>query len=225
MADHSKWFEILVAAIGVSVTATLGYGQWQIADAQNKQLIKQQETETKRAGDNIEVQVMSLVSSHLGNLSKSGTEFEASQRVVLAAAEYLTSHYGRTALAEMAAKISESNKTVAPDVQTRIQEATVSANGSERWYAVLASFPIGDLVPAQQIANEMLHKLQNVGSDKTIQLYKTKISNNYAIVMGGAKEMTEAVNLANFARSKKLAKDAFPQQDREWTLIGNAPFQ
>jgi hypothetical protein len=225
VADHSKAFEVTIAALGLVVTGVLGYGQIQLSREQANQAKAQQLAEKKRAVDNIEVQVMSLVAPHLGNLAKPGTEFDSSQRVVLAAAEYLSTQHSRTALASMAAKISEGNTAITQEVRSRIQEATVTTPSTGKWFAVVASLPPNDLTSAQSLANKGLAQLRAMGLDLEIQLFKTKISNNLAIVVGGPVERTAALELASQARNTGVARDAFTQQDKGWTFVGKAPFK
>ena len=224
MTDRSKTFEITIAALGLIVTALLGYGQYKLNKEQSEIAIRQQEAEKIRAIDNIEVQIMSLVSTHLSNLSKPGAEFASSQRVVLAASEYLSSQHQRTALAAMAAKISEGNTTVPTDVTTRIKEATSIATPSANWFTVLASLPVDDEASAKEIANRFLENVESKYQSGQIQLYRTKISNSFAVVLNGPSNRTTAIEAASKARRVELAKDAFAQQDRDWTLIGTAPF-
>lgn len=225
MAEHSKIFEVTIAALGLVVTGVLGYGQIQLSREQANQTQSQHLAEEKRAVDNIEVQVMSLVAPHLGNLAKPGTEFEPSQRIVLAAAEYLSAQHSRTALASMAAKISEGNATISQEVKSRIQEATVTVPSTGRWFAVLASLPSTDLTAGQNLANQKLRQIQASGLGFEVQLFKTKISNNLAVVVGGALERAAALDLASQARNAGIARDAFAQQDKEWTFVGKAPFK
>jgi hypothetical protein len=225
MADQSRWFEISLTAIGLAVTAILGYGQLRVSEAQHDQAARQQVEESKRAVDNIEVQVMSLVAPHLGNLAKQSGDFKSSQKVVLAAAEYLSTKHNRTALASMAAKISENNQSVPIEVRTRIQEATEAVSPAGKWFAVLASLPASDLPAAKEVANKKLKQAQSVAPGTSVKIYKTKLSNNFAIVLEGPVERKKALDLALLARSSTLAKDAFAQQDREWVTVGTAPFE
>lgn len=227
MADHSKKFEITIAALGMIVTGMLGYGQIRVSQEQNRQEESQKATEEKRAADDVEVKVMTMVAPHFLDISKPGENFEASLRVIESAATYLTERHSRPGLALMATQIARGNKAVPQEVQTRLQEATVVPlpSTTRKWFAVLASLPASDLTPAQTFANERLQQLKNTGLNVEIQLFKTKISNNYAVVVGGPLERNDAIELASQARSKGLARDAFVQQDRDWTFVGKAPFQ
>jgi hypothetical protein len=63
-----------------------------------------------------------------------------------------------------------------------------------------------------------------IDKNLSVQLYKTKISNNYAVVVGGSIEKDEAISLARQAREEDWASDAFAQKDRQWSKVGDAPF-
>jgi hypothetical protein len=159
--------------------------------------------------------------------------------VVLAAAEYLSNQYGRTSLASMAAKISEGSPTISEPVQARFAEATQPPSQLQvhfaevdkpvreqaNWYAVLASLPGDQLDAAKLKANGKLEEAKRLGLNQGVQLYKTKISNNYAVVIGGALDKASARALSAKARSLGLAGDSFPQIDKEWKFVGDAPFQ
>jgi hypothetical protein len=64
-ALRSKWFEVAVTAVGVLVTGVLGYGQWRLGKQQTIILENQAKQEIQPSIDNIEVQVMTLVSPPL----------------------------------------------------------------------------------------------------------------------------------------------------------------
>jgi len=225
MANRSKAYEISITALGVLITAILGYGQYRLGAEQAKANDRQQRAEDRRAVDSIEVQVLNLVGPHLSNLAKPGPEFAGSQRVVIAASDYLTETHGRTGLARMAARISEGNSAVPAEVTARLQEATVTSSPSANWFAVLATLPPDNEADAKRNADEWLVRVSAKKPNGKVALYKTKISNNYAVVLGGAETRETAVELAREARRLSLVADAFAQQDRGWTLIGSAPFQ
>lgn len=227
MADRSKAFEAFVALLGLALTGVLGYGQYSLSKEQTEQSNQQRLAEKKRGVDNLEVQVMTLVAPHLINLAKPGADFLPSQRVVLAASEYLSNQHQRTALATMSAKISEGNASVSNEVATRLKEASqVSQDvlSGTRWFAVVATLPSDSEPAARTAADQWLARARAKDGKATIGLYKTKISNSYAIVLGSGVSQTQAGELARQARDWKLAPDAFAQQDRGWTLVGTAPF-
>jgi hypothetical protein len=226
----AKSFQLAIATAGVIVTALLGFGQWQLSQQQNRMLDEQHKAEAKRASDsiaadkeraadNIEVQVMTLVAPHLAKLRGADKEARNSERIVLAAEEYLSSTYGKTALAQMHRRIVEDSPFVKPETRARIAEATEPVMEGAPWYTVLASLPANDLDAARNIAKEKLKMAERLNLSQDIKVYKTKLSNNYAIVIGGQMARSDAIDLAATARQTGLATDAFAQQDRSWTLM------
>jgi hypothetical protein len=232
----ANWFQIGIAAAGVIVTALLGYGQWQLSQQQNRMLSEQHLSEEKRASetnmadkeksaDNIEVQVMTMVAPYLSKLRGSGKEAETSQKVVLAAANYLSSQHKRTALAEMYHRIVEDSPSVKPEIKAQIAEATEPVIEGSPWYAVLASLSVNELSAARDVANEKLRVAEQIGLPQGVKIYKTRISNDYAVVIGGQMARSDALALVAAAKQKRLSTDAFAQQDRSWTFVGDAPFK
>jgi len=171
-----KGFEVGVAACGVIVTVILGYGQCALAKQQRSQEERlevqrreheaqleqqkrghqlalaemQRQAEDRRAADNIEVQVISLVSPHFSRLA--GTDKQArrtSSKILAAAADFLSSKQ-RPGLAQMTDKILEDTPGIRSDVRTKIEEAVVIPNAASTWYVVLASLPGSDLKLAQR---------------------------------------------------------------------------
>lgn len=92
------------------------------------------------------------------------------------------------------------------------------------WFAVLMSLPVRDELSAKTAANKIQNMLKTQKARYVVQIYRTKISNNFAIVLGGPSERREALEAVRFARQSGLSTDAFAQPDRGWTHIGNTPF-
>jgi len=90
--------------------------------------------------------------------------------------------------------------------------------GEAPWYVVLESLPGNDEGRAVKEAERVGVETRRAGLAQSVQLYKTRISNNYAVVLGGQMAKSEALALADVAR-KKFASDAFAQQDRGWTFV------
>ena len=95
--------------------------------------------------------------------------------------------------------------------------------GEAPWYVVLESLPGDDEGKALSEARVVREKTMRAGLTQSIQLYKTRISNNYAVVLGGPINKSEALALADVAR-KKFAPDSFAQQNRGWTFVKAEPF-
>jgi hypothetical protein len=206
-------FEAAIAAAAVIVTAMLGVGQLRISQRQ-----------TAQAEDAIEVQVMSMVAPHLPKLRGCDKEAETSGKIVQAAADYLTARQ-KTGLAVIHSHIIDESDCQTVQAKARAAEATIPASEGAPWYAVLASLPATDTATAQRTANDKLNAARQAGLDQRVALYKTKVSNNLAVVIGGQMARPAALDLAQAARRRGLAADAFAQQDRSWTFVGEAPFK
>jgi hypothetical protein len=80
---------------------------------------------------------------------------------------------------------------------------------------VLAYLTANDLVAAQRLADEKSKMACALGISQPVKIYRTKISNSYAVVLGGKLSKADVLLLATSARDKALALDAFAQQDRQ----------
>lgn len=108
---------------------------------------------------------------------------------------------------------------VSPIARSRVKEATVAPSGTDIWFVVLASLPDNRLESARKVAADKGALAARLKIPGTITTYKTKISRNYAIVIGGPKRGEDAEVLARAARDAGLADGAFPQQNKEWALV------
>jgi len=88
----------------------------------------------------------------------------------------------------------------------------------QRWFVVLATVPtsqpsaaaklqqsIAKLVPADLIGN------------RSVSVYRTRISNSFAVTLGGGMSKADATQLAASIRRVPPFDDAFAQPDRDWT--------
>jgi len=232
-----SWFQVVVAALGVVATGLLGLGQWRVSSVQNRLTAEEHVAEDRRAqasiaaeknraDDNVEVQVMALVAPRFPELTGTDKKAITAQSIVFAAALFLSNNHSRTGLAGIYYQLLPSVPSVKPEIRAGIEEATVPAEHNAPWYAVLASLPGDNLTAAHRMANEKLKICQAKHlSSCDIQIWRTKISNNLAVVVAGKMSQSEALTLAASARDKGVAADAFAQKDRSWVKIEGAPFK
>jgi hypothetical protein len=85
-----------------------------------------------------------------------------------------------------------------------------------RWFTVIASYSMGEggLGRANALADAVTQR------GACAEIWQTKISRNYAVVLNGPTDAKTASAAATQARSSGLARDAFPQRDREWARVG-----
>ncbi len=167
-------FEAVVAAFAVVSTFSLGYCYWRLETRQSEQearierqaeqfqrslLQMQRDAEAVRPADSLELQVITLVSPHLARLRESGREAAASQRIVAAAAELLSSR-GRPGLEQMVERIREQQTPPVgkPEPQTAAEQPAPEKSPASAWLVLLATLPGTDRKAAEEVANGKLRR-------------------------------------------------------------------
>src|SRR6267142_7149528 len=231
--------EAVIAAFAFVVSFAFAYGYWKLATRQNEQdarieqqrvevqrsmLQLQMEMDARRAADNFELQLISLVAPHLAKLREPGREAVASQRIVAAAADLLSAR-GRPGLQQMMEKIRERGAPgETPDPQTKAGPPVAAKPPSSPWIVLLATLPGSDLRAAEGVANDKLRAAKDLGMIPLVRVYKTKLKGRYVVALGKLAERSDALAAAAQARERKLSADAFAEPDDGWELTGTAPF-
>ena len=113
------------------------------------------------------------------------------------------------------------NSTIAETQNSALaaSESAVAAT-SDRWFAVVASVPGNQPEVAARLAKELNGRLQRAGlPPKNASVYRTRISNSFAITSGRDKTEAEAKARARMLRQSDAVPDAFAQRDRGWTRL------
>lgn len=105
---------------------------------------------------------------------------------------------------------SQTNAQAAVQSESVTTSTTVKTTPGD-WFAVVGSFPTTGQGLAE--ARALAQRTQSLGC---AEIWRTKISNNYAVVLGGKTTRGQALSAAALARSSSLASDAFTQVNREW---------
>src|SRR3954470_3965473 len=229
-------FQAVIAAFTAVATFALGYEYWRLSvrqDEQDARIERQREeferslfsmerdADEKRGAAELELQLVSLVSPHLGKLGESGREAAPSQRIVAAAADILAAR-GRPALSQMVEKIREQR---APSAAPASQLAAAGpASPPETWLVLLATLPGTNRKAAERVADDKFRAAKNVGLTSLVSIYKTKLKSRYVVALGKPADRSAAVVSAARARRANLAADAFAEPDGGWELMGTAPF-
>jgi hypothetical protein len=88
------------------------------------------------------------------------------------------------------------------------------------WFTVLASYKESELEEARKRAKRIVEEVKRKEFHYPVEIYKTKISRNYAVTLGGRLESSSAaVDLAKTSRSNNWSADAFAQVDRQWIFV------
>lgn len=87
----------------------------------------------------------------------------------------------------------------------------------DRWFAVVAT---AETQPeAESIAKGLKAREPADLKQFALFLYKTKISNSFALTVGDDGSKSEALQRARIARNSGWVPDAFAQKNRDWQLI------
>ena len=233
-------FEAVVAAFAVVATFSLGYCYWRLETRLSEQearierqaeqfqrslLQMQRDAEAVRAADGLELEVITLGSPHLARLRESGREAAASQRIVAAAAELLSSR-GRPGLEQMVERIREQQtpSVGTPEPQTTAEQRAPEKSRASAWLVLLATLPGTDRKAAEEVANGKLRAAKDLGLASAVSIYRTRLKGRYVVALGKPVDRSAALALAAQARRNSLSGDAFAESDDGWELTGTAPF-
>src|SRR5260370_23757 len=222
--EKSSKFQIGIAVGGLLVTAILGSGQFSLSKKQNQIIQLQKQAEDSRAKDAIEVQVMTMVGPYLSKMRGPSEEAANARKVVDAAASFLKEAHSKPALGVMYQRILREDPSVKPEAQVQAEKFAGPSLEGAGWFTVLASLPGDDEKATKKAANEIRSRALGLGFSEPVQVYKTKISDSYAVVIGGKLSKADAFALMARVRERKLAIDAFAQEDRNWDLEDPPPF-
>jgi hypothetical protein len=117
------------------------------------------------------------------------------------------------------AVVSQNVKLRAEEGQTTPQAAATA--GSQRWYAVVASYRPGEEQVVAEHVQEVLRQSRSMQPAVRVEVYRTRLSGLYAIVLTGEGATRESArDLVGLARRNGWARDAFVQNDRNWVSCG-----
>lgn len=104
-------------------------------------------------------------------------------------------------------------------VELQSKEAAERAqveNTNDRWFAVAGSFSVGN---GSLDRAKVWAKILRQRTGLCTEVWKTKASKSYAVVMGSVSSQAKALENSAIARSLGGVSDAFTQIDRDWTQI------
>lgn len=107
------------------------------------------------------------------------------------------------------------------DLVASLGSDTAVAVPSSDWFTVLGTFNIDDLEGAWQRADALAAKIDSALGRGQIQtrVYRTKISNDYAVTLGDRWSRSQAISYARRVRESGLVTDAFAQVDKAWEPV------
>lgn len=88
----------------------------------------------------------------------------------------------------------------------------------QQWYAVIATVPVSQPDAARALAGKLQPLIPAaVLNGRSVQIFRTQISNSFAITVGGPMSKADATALASKLRNIRGFSDAFAQPDRAWS--------
>jgi hypothetical protein len=97
-------------------------------------------------------------------------------------------------------------------------EAAVTGPPSPHWYAVVASVPLNQPNAAADLARSLNTQLAVVTGTCDVRVFKTRISNSFAITSGADKNEADAKARVALIKGSGLVPDAFAQPDKGWVM-------
>jgi hypothetical protein len=106
------------------------------------------------------------------------------------------------------------------NIATAAAEAVTPPSIGAKWFTVVGTVPLANPDTAKALAANLMRHLQDAGIPMNVVLFRTKISQSFALTIGGQMSQAEAVALAGRVRATGVVGDAFAQPNRDWSLAG-----
>ena len=215
----------LIGIAGIILSIVLGYGEYQ--DKQRDRALKTQEqaagaakeieAEKNALKDEFRSYYASARSAKPGDTLADSDLDLANTIAQLIKSKYGDGYYLDAALALKAhlTPARGQNGRGGSDVAFQAAETTINSASapapSDKWFAVLGSYPAS---PAG--LDQATKAAVRAGTLGCIEIWKTQVSNNYAVVYGALVPRAVALVNAQAARASGIASDAFVQANRGW---------
>lgn len=146
------------------------------------------------------------------NLASAGQTVEQREKSVASAATAASAARPEDYLASLSGQQATAAATLV--------EASRPVTDGQNWFTVIGTVPATptSLSDAARLAQALQQKLAR-GMFQPVKIYKTKISNSYALTVGGPVSQETARSVATQIRSSGVVRDAFWQPDREWAPV------
>lgn len=114
---------------------------------------------------------------------------------------------------------SESFDIAAFRIESAAQNDDVATATNAEWYAVALSLRASTSNARARVfafADQLQARLADRDEILPVRVWRTSISDHYAVTVGGPGEKEDAERVAGMLRSTELVSDAFAQDDRNW---------
>jgi hypothetical protein len=217
--------KIMIGLGGLALSVVLGWGEYQERkterlrkEAEDQHSLEKSYTEEfqtyyklahdAKPGDTVVSADVDLAGSIAQKLASPPFNKDFYNNAIISLRGRLSPNSDTNGTKKSAAQV-QAAEAVSPDVPRNL----------DRWFAVIASYPVSrsGLAAARKQAEVAGTR---VGC---AQVWRTKISNNYAVVVGGAANQASALVNAERSRSSGWG-DAFTQADREWSRVNGIAY-
>jgi hypothetical protein len=215
--------KILLGLAGLCLSVSLAWIEWQ----DRKQEKARKANEDLRAGEEArarEFQVyyaMARGAQPNDEFVRSDVDLAGAIAQTLAAKPYEKEFYNEAVLALRARFGTPPGTADGPGSETGLtlqaNEAATSpavARSSDEWFAVIASYPLNEQGHSLAVA-----RMRAASALGCVSVWQTKVSQHYAVVVGGKLNRPNALANAQRARRQGIAPDAFTQANREWVQM------
>lgn len=119
-------------------------------------------------------------------------------------------------------------------IESAVQNNDVTHDADKDWYAVALSLRASTsnaLARSLAFADQLQSRLADRNEAMAVRVWRTSISDHYAVTVGGPSAKDDAESIAGMLRASGLVSDAFVQDDRNWSQqertgaepVGNLP--
>lgn len=104
-------------------------------------------------------------------------------------------------------------------IKSAVQSSVAENVKDTEWYAVVLSLRASTsnaMTRSFVFADQLQSRLADRGEDMAVRVWRTSISDHYAVTVGGPSDKSDAERIAEMLRSSGLVSDAFAQDERNW---------
>lgn len=215
--------KLFLGIIGLLITFYLGISQHKIQKKQDEYTKSQDELKSFTQVEQKKFQILKIVNDNLPFYSELDKKGEIARAIINNSASKLSEEYDFPDLAEILDRVISSDivlqEALSENDKMIITEASSVISGEKDWFCVIGSFSIRKFNSAKSFAIKVDSILKNSDSKIDVHIYKTMISNNYAVTLGESLTKEKAQEYVDIARFNNIARDAFYQINRDWKKI------
>ncbi len=214
---YDFYAKVFLGILGLIITILISYIQYS----------NQSELEISKKKLQVEqnkFQMIKLVNENLAYLNDSGIKGKIANNIVTKFSSELSEKYDYPEIAQIVSNSINDTSIKTENIPQKskfiVSESTESLGTNkeiDNWFCVIGTFAINDKENALKFKNQNAVRLTKDG--KKCFLYKTFVSNNYAVTINKKLNKKDANILVNYARQMGIANDAFAQIDRNWQFV------